>query len=94
MNTYMTTKKEYIKECFAGNFIKFSCYIRLLIKVYLKVCNDKMKIRYVDDTHPGVCHDSSIRYTSQIRISMEQEYVRATSNVQLLGTILIKSFND
>ncbi|XP_036320324.1 putative nuclease HARBI1 [Rhagoletis pomonella] len=57
----------------------------MLIKVYLQVCDDKMTIRYVDATHPGACHDSLIWNTSQLRVSMEEDYLRGRRNVWLLG---------
>ncbi|XP_067636685.1 putative nuclease HARBI1 [Eurosta solidaginis] len=51
----------------------------------LLVCDNKMAIRYVDATHAGACHDSLIWNTSELRLSMEQDYLLGTRNVWLLG---------
>ncbi|XP_067633817.1 putative nuclease HARBI1 [Eurosta solidaginis] len=51
----------------------------------LLVCDNKMAIRYVDATHAGACHDPLIWNTSELRVSMEQNYLLGTRNVWLLG---------
>ncbi|XP_065356305.1 putative nuclease HARBI1 [Calliphora vicina] len=49
------------------------------------ICDSKMRIRFVDATHPGACHDSFVWSTSSYRRTMQEDYLRRGSRVWLLG---------
>lgn len=44
-----------------------------------------MKIRFVDASHPGACHDSFVWNTSPYSSVMEENYLRSGLRVWLLG---------
>ncbi|XP_065355967.1 putative nuclease HARBI1 [Calliphora vicina] len=49
------------------------------------VCDHELRILYVDASHPGACHDSFIWNTGELRLHLEQEYLRGCNNYWLLG---------
>ncbi|XP_036343854.1 putative nuclease HARBI1 isoform X1 [Rhagoletis pomonella] len=44
-----------------------------------------MRIRFVDASHPGACHDSFIWNNSDLRACFEREYLRGGNNFWLLA---------
>ncbi|XP_055910815.1 putative nuclease HARBI1 [Eupeodes corollae] len=57
-----------------------SCSLNVLL-----VCDNALRIRFIDATHPGACHDSFIWNVSDLRSKMESDYLRDIKNVWLLG---------
>lgn len=51
----------------------------------LQLCDHELKVRYVDASHPGACHDSFIWNISDLRAHFEQDYLRGVTNFWLLG---------
>ncbi|XP_065366368.1 putative nuclease HARBI1 [Calliphora vicina] len=49
------------------------------------ICDHELRIRYVNATHPGACHDSFIWRTSNIRAHLEGKYLQGSHNFWLLG---------
>lgn len=54
-------------------------------KIVLKICDSRMRIRFVDSTHPGACHDSFVWNTSPYKSVMEQNYLERGHTFWLLG---------
>lgn len=44
-----------------------------------------MKIRYINATHPGACHDSFVWSMSGFKKALEQEYLEKGTSMWLLG---------
>lgn len=44
-----------------------------------------MRIRFIDATHPGGCHDSFVWSMSPIRKEMERVHLEEGTNMWLLG---------
>ncbi|XP_055913458.1 putative nuclease HARBI1 [Eupeodes corollae] len=51
----------------------------------LLICDEEMKIRFVDATHPGACHDSLVWKVSEFRSHLLQRYLSGERNFWLLG---------
>ncbi|XP_067648034.1 putative nuclease HARBI1 [Eurosta solidaginis] len=49
------------------------------------MCDDELKIRYVDASHPGASHDSFIWNVSELRTHLEDQYLQREANFWLLG---------
>ncbi|XP_036347987.1 putative nuclease HARBI1 [Rhagoletis pomonella] len=49
------------------------------------VCDSHLRIRFIDATHPGVCHDAFIWNITSLRFEMEQNYLQTHNKVWLLG---------
>ena len=63
--------------------------------IYLQVCDEEMRIRFVDAKHAGACHDSLIWKVSEFRSHLLQRYLGGERNFWLLGKnmcILISRF--
>ncbi|XP_055906755.1 putative nuclease HARBI1 [Eupeodes corollae] len=49
------------------------------------VCDDTMKIRFINAKHPGSTHDSNVFNMSSLRTLLEREQQRGQTNTWLLG---------
>ncbi|XP_055905488.1 putative nuclease HARBI1 [Eupeodes corollae] len=49
------------------------------------VCDDAMKIRFINAKHPGSTHDSNVFNMSSLRTLLEREHQRGQTNTWLLG---------
>ncbi|XP_036336534.1 putative nuclease HARBI1 [Rhagoletis pomonella] len=49
------------------------------------LCDNELRIRYVDACHPGACHDSFIWNNSDLRVHFERQYLQGARNAWLLG---------
>ena len=60
------------------------------------VCDNQMKIRFVDATHQGASNDSLIWRMSELRKNMEEKYLQDRSSCWLLRVLyvfnIIRSF--
>ncbi|XP_055905253.1 putative nuclease HARBI1, partial [Eupeodes corollae] len=57
---------------------KYSLNVMLL-------CDNELRISYVDASHPGACHDSFIWNVSPLKVHFEQEYLNGARNFWILG---------
>lgn len=51
-----------------------------------------MRIRYIDATHPGSCHDSFVWNMSGFRTALEEDFLERGSSAWLLGEYLPNLF--
>lgn len=71
--------------CIKNIFLLVVKFILIFINFMKKVCDHKLRIRYIQSHSPGSCHDSLIWNVSDLKHHLKEQYQNGERNTWLLG---------